>query len=769
MIEMQNEEKLYRRLNEQAQALRCWVISPIPNTTTAFRRSWLLIVQPSDNVDGAVFPSTTDRFRIDMLSTVCRDGDEYSLIHLAASRIPNPFECVGNMRDNRVRTYAAFKVDVPRSWKNAGGENIEVDLMMSLRTTCCTGDMADMYLRENDCQMLKIDWDVQSATFEAELEALRYLTDERDRDGVGPTIKSKRAFHMILDFHSCWKDYYDLHKAFPQLKNPTHAMYKIPKAILDRYRSLNQDHLDSLRGLQKIPNGLYFVNGCPGSGKTEWNMILAAMVQASSARRQQFRRRNRILFLVDINKTVDDAAARYFSLCKEAKLDLRIVRMHGWPREMRESSKIHCLRPEKQEQRQQQQQGQNDQFEVDFTTRFLTTAGLSKCTKTSQNPDIVPTLDEASWQYFEKNKRETFPALQILLDKMDSGEVLSTDDWKTLRRLVAKLYRVVLARTDFIATTPVAAFGRFSRSFRPDLIFVDEASHARELTTLIPLAYYSPKAWIFTGDVKQTRPFVKDMKCSKDARAEMQFNPFAKQLQVSTMARASYVGAVNSELLINKRAYGNLHRLPSDLFYGGRMVSSHVGEELYPASVSHLRTCLSRLAGGRLIDENRLIIDLTISREERLRDSFWNPAHHQWVLAQAASLLGDGEFHSIRHEHASTIMIATPYSTAYKQYQTAIKTWPQKWQERVQVLTVDRAQGSEADVVFLDMVRSRTSGFMDDAKRLNVSITRARQAEIILMRRAMAYTPRRGGDVVRSAFLSRVWEDTMSHNRIVVI
>jgi len=484
-------------------------------------------------------------------------------------------------------------------------------------------------------------------------------------------------------------------------------------------------------------------------------------VQAST--RRQPLKRNRILFLVDINQTVDDAAARYFSLCKEANLDLRIVRMHGWPREMRESSKIHCLRPEKQ------QQGQKENFGVDFTTRFLTTAGLSRCTKNSQNPDVVPTLDEASWRYFEKNKREAFPGLQRLLDKMDSGVVLSTDHWKTLRRLVAKLYRVVLARTDFIATTPVAAFGRFSRFFKPDLIFVDEASHARELTTLIPLAYYSPKAWIFTGDVKQTRPFVKDVKCSRHVEAELQFNPFAKQLQVSTMARASFVGAVNSELLINKRAYGNLHRLPSDLFYEGRMVSSHTGEELYPASVSHLRRRLSNLAGGRLMDENRLIIDLTMSREERLRDSFWNPGHHHWVLAQAASFLQDDAFQSIRPERAATVMIATPYSTAYKQYQAAVRTWPQKWQERVQVLTVDRAQGSEADVVFLDMVRSRTSGFMDDAKRLNVSITRARQAEIILMRRAMAYTPRGGGEVVRSAFLSRVWEDTMSHNRVLIV
>ncbi|GAB0137062.1 hypothetical protein EsDP_00005345 [Epichloe bromicola] len=695
-----------------------------------------------------------------MLSTVSREDGEYSLLHLSANRIPNPFESMEEIRDQRAKTYAAFKVDVPRSWKNADGENIELDLMMSLQTRCRVENLADIWLRDNDCQFIKIDWDIQSTTFEVELEALRYLTDERGRDGQGPTIKSKRAFHMILDFHSCWKEFYDLHKAFPQLKNPEHAIYRIPAAILEKYKSFNQDHLDSLSGLQMIPNGLYFVNGCPGSGKTEWNMILAAMVQASTRKRHL--RRSRVLFLVDINKTVDDAAARYFALCQEARLDLRIVRMHGWPREMRQSSKIHGLQPEKQ-------QGKNGMFDVDFTTRFLTIAGLSKCARISENPGVVPTLDEASWQYFEQNKKDAFPGLQTLLDKMENGEVLSTDDWKTLRRHVSKLYRVVLARTDFIATTPVAAFGRFSRFFKPDLIFVDEASHARELTTLIPLAYFSPKAWIFTGDVKQTQPFVKNLKSNRGAHTELRFNPFATQLQMSTMARASCVGAVNSELLINKRAFGNLHRLPSDLFYNGRMISSHTNEELYPASVSHLRNYLQSLAGGLGIDENRLILDLTVSQEERHRESFWNPVHHQWVLEHAASLLRDNQFQSIRRGHVATVMIATPYSTSFKQYQASVKTWPKEWQDRVQVLTVDKAQGNESDVVFLDMVRTQTSGFMDDPRRLNVSITRARQAEVILMRRAMAYTPRRRGNTIRSTFLSRVWEDTMSHGRVVSI
>ncbi|KAK2608673.1 hypothetical protein QQS21_002784 [Conoideocrella luteorostrata] len=763
MIEMQNEELVLRILNEEARPFKCWVITAIPSTTTAFHKSWLFLVQPPECGEGNMFPSITDHFRIDMLSTVKREDGEYSLVHLPTSRIPNPFEAVERVRDARVRTYAAFKVDVPRSWKNSDGDHVEVDLVAGFRIASTMENPAEVCLEHNDHQLITVEWDVQSTTFEAELSALRYLTNNKQAKGKGPSFKSRQAFKMIQDYHTCWKTYYDLHQDFPQLRNPTHTSHRIPTAVLKRFQSFNQDHLRSFSGLQKIPNGLYFVNGCPGSGKTEWNMVLAAIIQTKSRVR---RRPNggRILFLVDINRTVDDAANRYFALCREAGLDLRIVRMHGWPREMRESSKLQGPRGKKE-------QGANEPSETDFTDRFLTVAGLSKQTQLSKNSAVVPTLDEASWQYFEDNKKDAFPDLLTLLNKMDSGETLTVDNWKALRRHVAKLYRAVLARTDFIATTPVAAYGRgFSKFFKPDLVFVDEASHARELTTLIPLAYFSPKAWIFTGDVKQTQPFVQNAKKNNDAHAGIKFNPFAAQLKLSTMARVDHVDAVNSKLLVNRRAFANLHRLPSQLFYNGEMISGYVGADLYPRSVAHLKNFLQNVSGVEDIDENRIIINLQASQEKRQRDSFWNPIHHDWVLAQTACLLKDDQFRGLRTEsERGTIMILTPYSTAVKQYEVAVKTWPEEWQERVQVLTVDRAQGNESDVVFLDLVRTQTAGFMDDPRRLNVSITRARQAELILMRPAMAYMLHGRERIRRSKFLSKLWEDTMFHKRLVNI
>lgn len=495
----------------------------------------------------------------------------------------------------------------------------------------------------------------------------------------------------------------------------------------------------------------------PGAGKTEFNMVLAALIQSKRDRANN--RHSPVMFLVDINKTVDDAANRYFHLCKEVGLKLRIIRMHGFPYEMKHSGKLH--------QASSKTDGASSAT-VDFTQRFLTTASLASKSNLTPSNDKAPTLDEAAWQYFESHKNaEVFAILQKLLDEMKTEGALRSDDWKALRSRIRTLYTAVLAQADFIATTPVAASGQFAKLFKPKVIFIDEAPHARELTTLIPIAYYDPKVWIFTGDVKQTEPFMKGSSKWEVAEKGLKPNPYASQLKLSTMARAAHVGALNAQLLVNNRAHGNLHRLPSDLFYESRMKPGHKSQSsLYPQSTEHLQKCLAGIGSvSYRLNENRIIVHLASGSERKLRKSFWNPRHQSWVLQQAQRFLADAKFESLCPGVPGTIMISTPYKSAAREYQSAIKQWPQEWTDRVEVLTIDKSQGNQADVVILDMVRSETVGFMDNPQRLNVAITRARQAEIIVMNFKMTSRPF-GRERINTVYTSRLWEDTLNAGRV---
>lgn len=56
----------------------------------------------------------------------------------------------------------------------------------------------------------------------------------------------------------------------------------------------------------------------------------------------------------------------------------------------------------------------------------------------------------------------------------------------------------------------------------------------------------------------------------------------------------------------------------------------------------------------------------------------------------------------------------------------------EKVEVQVQLHTVDKFQGQEADIVFLSMVQTRRDGFLDSPNRLNVALTRARFQLVIV-------------------------------------
>ncbi|RGP62670.1 ATP-dependent helicase [Fusarium longipes] len=756
LIEQKNELDILARFNERRTPFKAWPIAPIPGLSTSFYTSWLVLVVVPPPSDDLVFPSLDDNFHVDIEKRIEMPDGTYSLVNLPATRVGNPYEDADYLVSKGVANCAAFKVDVPRSWKNDDGEQVALDLMSSIQTAASLDDFSNISLDEAKYQTVTITWDTYSNTFEAELAALRRLTQESQLESSKVGQKSKAAFEMILDLKGSDKTYLDLHSIFPQLNNPDAIEHRVRYAILRKFRSFNSDHRAAFRGLKRIPNGLYFVNGCPGAGKTEWNMVVSALLQ--SKRRPGAKRRSPVLFLVDLNKTVDDAADRYYKLCGEAGLKLRIVRMHGWPYEIRNSSKLNTGTSERE-----------DGQDTDFTRKFLAVMSISRSVQVGRNPNKAPTLDEAAWEYFEKHKDDGFLTLNRVLMRMDAGEVLNNDNWKTLRTQVTKLYIAVLKQTDFIATTPVAVYGGFGKYFKPEIIFVDEAPHARELTTLIPIAYFEPIAWIFTGDVNQTRPFVKSGDVRDATKKGLEFNPYAEQMRLSLMARAAKVGAINSSLLINKRAYGNLQKLPSTLFYHGQMISGYSATKQFPETVSYLRTYLEKLGGGRKLKENRAVIALTKSKEEMQCHSFWNPTNHRWVVGKVEELLQDPDFRCVTDvNQPGKVMIQTPYSVAMRQYAHAVKQWPVEWQDRVEVLTVDRAQGNQADVVFLDLVRTTRPGFMDEPQRMNVAITRARQAEVILMHAEMTFRFR-AGLRVPTDYISKVWNDAVQDDRLFVL
>jgi regulator of nonsense transcripts 1 len=573
------------------------------------------------------------------------------------------------------------------------------------------------------------------ATMLAEIGALDRLT-KGDAGQAG-----KRAFLYLMDFKSL-EAIADLTTTLPHLSDLDQVRDpKLREKLRKRIADFDEDQMRAFEAISYLPEHICFVPGGAGSGKTRWALTMAALAQSGESR-------CRILYLLDINKPADEAADRMYALCEEVRVEKSILRVRSWPLADTTSR-------DKEEEEEDDDDFPKALRNADFTEGFFRQMEQML----PRDEKKAPTLDERAWECYS-DQPDRFSDVESALSRVRHADDNNRDvhaDMRLLRQSLIRLYHEVLDQADFIATTPVAA-PRLCDVFKPDLIIFDECAHARELSTMISLAYFDPKAWFFVGDHRQTEPFV-----------EGSFR-YCRQLKMSTMERADRNHAVSYQLLVNHRAYGGLEGLASDLFYDGAMRSEKDGDELLPRSVTHLRDWLSRMATGNPIQGNlripRLIVSHPGARSKQLGRSAWNPKHHNFVMEQVEGLLRDPDFVQVGSSERGTIMILSPYRAAVHKYEGAVKRFlTRDLKRRVQVRTVDTAQGQEADVVFLDMVKMHATPHLDRAKRLCVGLTRARQAEVILMSESM--TNDTGGNP--TANLSQIWSKCQSGEQGAIV
>ena len=78
-----------------------------------------------------------------------------------------------------------------------------------------------------------------------------------------------------------------------------------------------------------------------------------------------------------------------------------------------------------------------------------------------------------------------------------------------------------------------------------------------------------------------------------------------------------------------------------------------------------------------------------------------------------------------------SIGIITPYKAQVNYINDALRS-KGRYCPRCMSATVDGFQGQERDVIIFSCVRTRHGGFLSDARRLNVAITRARKMLVIV-------------------------------------
>ena len=293
-----------------------------------------------------------------------------------------------------------------------------------------------------------------------------------------------------------------------------------------------------------------------------------------------------------------------------------------------------------------------------------------------------------------------------------------------------------------------------------DAVVIDEAAQATEPATLIPLRWLKPGGVaVLVGDPRQLAPTL----LSRGRVAECLGRSLFERLQLA--------GAETHLLSVQYRMAPRIRAFPSTTFYGGKLVDGTSGGDCGDDAARNPKKNATFVPFGGC---SYACVDVADSRERRDGSSIRNDLEVDVCLAVYAHL----QRAAAANGGASvTVGIVSPYRgqlSALKFRFAATLARPEASFAPVEFATVDGVQGREFDVVVFSCVRAcggfergggggaterRAIGFLADARRLNVALTRPRKCMVVVGHRATLS----GADATWKA----LWDDARARNAIL--
>ena len=262
-----------------------------------------------------------------------------------------------------------------------------------------------------------------------------------------------------------------------------------------------------------------------------------------------------------------------------------------------------------------------------------------------------------------------------------------------------------------IASTLVSSNHRLLNGRRFPTLFIDEAAQALEAACWI--AIRKADRVILAGDHCQLPPTIK---CIEAARRGLDHTLMEKVVHKKPSAV--------SLLKMQYRMHESIMRFPSEWFYHG---------ELEAAPEVRYRSILDFDTPMNWIDTSEMDF-----HEEFVGESFGriNKQEANLLLQELEAYINRIGKARILDEKIDFGLIS-PYKAQVQYLRSKIKvsSFLRPFRSLITVNTVDGFQGQERDVIFISLVRANEDGqigFLNDLRRMNVAITRARMKLVIL-------------------------------------
>ena len=256
---------------------------------------------------------------------------------------------------------------------------------------------------------------------------------------------------------------------------------------------------------------------------------------------------------------------------------------------------------------------------------------------------------------------------------------------------------------DVIICTNVSSSNEFLKTISFPFVIIDECSQATELSTLIPLLHHCEQL-VLIGDHKQLPPTIISSEAIKLG------------LNKSLFERLYEFGINSCQLEIQYRMHSSLFEFSSKEFYDNKIVSG-------------------------IKNENRILTKIKFPNQD-YNIMFINVNGNEQIESKTNSCFNDMEVNKVINIIQKiqndildkSIGIITPYDSQKNKIKKAI--FDNKINdENIIVDTIDGFQGMERDIIIVSLVRCNDSGkigFVNDSRRVNVLLTRAKYALIVI-------------------------------------
>ncbi|KAF8635544.1 hypothetical protein AX17_003927 [Amanita inopinata Kibby_2008] len=298
---------------------------------------------------------------------------------------------------------------------------------------------------------------------------------------------------------------------------------------------------------------------------------------------------------------------------------------------------------------------------------------------------------------------------KLIMLKNEQGE-LSSNDERKYKTLIRQCEKEILGAADVICCTCVGAGDPRLSKFKFRTVLIDEATQAAEPECMIPLVM-GCKQVVLVGDHQQLGPVIMNKKAARAG------------LTQSLFERLVVLGNRPIRLQVQYRMHPCLSEFPSNMFYEGTLQNGVTAPERLRKNVDFPWP----------VPDAPMFFYQNLGQEEISSSgtSFLNRTEASNVEKIVTKFFKSGVV-------PAQIGIVTPYEgqrsyiVNYMQFNGSLK---KDLYKEIEVASVDAFQGREKDYIILSCVRSNEHqgiGFLNDPRRLNVALTRAKYGVVIL-------------------------------------